>query len=102
MGRLAKTDAIDAEVIARFGSALRPEPRTLPDAQEQHLRALMTRKLIDIRTAESNRLARAAAAVRQRIKHIDKEIEDIDREIEKLIRKVRSGRKRGYSGKFPA
>ena len=54
---------------ARFGSALRPEPRTLPDAQEQHLRALMTRRrqLIDIRTAESNRLARAAAAVRQRI-----------------------------------
>ena len=29
LGRLAKTDAIDAEVIARFGSALRPEPRTL-------------------------------------------------------------------------
>ena len=92
LGRLAKTDAIDAEVIARFGSALRPEPRTLPDAQEQHLRALMTRRrqLIDIRTAESNRLARAAAAVRQRIrKHIDflnQEIEDIDREIEKLIK----------------
>ena len=92
LGRLAKTDAIDAEVIARFGSALRPEPRRLPDAQEQHLRALMTRRrqLIDIRTAESNRLARAAAAVRQRIrKHIDflnQEIEDIDREIEKLIK----------------
>ncbi len=92
LGRLAKTDAIDAEVIARFGSALRPEPRTLPDAQEQYLKALITRRrqLIDIRTAESNRLARAAAAVRQRIReHIDflnQEIEDIDREIEKLIK----------------
>ena len=92
LGRLAKTDAIDAEVIARFGSALRPEPRTLPDAQEQYLKALITRRrqLIDTRTAESNRLARAAAAVRQRIReHIDflnQEIEDIDREIEKLIK----------------
>ena len=90
LGRLAKTDAIDAEVIARFGSALRPEPRTLPDAQEQYLKATRRRQLIDIRTAESNRLARAAAAVRQRIReHIDflnQEIEDIDREIEKLIK----------------
>ena len=92
IGRPAKTDAIDAEVIARYGSAVRPEARVLPDHQAQQLKALVARRqqLTDIRTAECNRLKRAFAAVGQRIqKHIDfltQELEDIDREIEELIR----------------
>ena len=92
IGRLAKTDAIDAEVIARYGSAVRPDARVLPDHQAQQLKALVARRqqLTDIRTAEYNRLKRAFAAVGQRIqKHIDfltQELEDIDREIEELIR----------------
>lgn len=44
MGRLAKTDAIDAEVIARFGSALRPEPRILADEQSREFKALVSRR----------------------------------------------------------
>jgi transposase len=58
-GRLAKTDQIDAEVLAHFGEALRPEPRPLSDEQTQHLDALVTRRtqLIDMRTMEQNRLA---------------------------------------------
>ena len=58
-GRLAKTDAIDAEVLAHMGEALRPEPRPLPDAATQALAARVARRkqLIDMLVAERNRLA---------------------------------------------
>jgi transposase len=57
-GRLAKTDSIDAAVLARFAQAVRPEPRPLPDAQAQELEALVTRRrqIVDMITAEKNRL----------------------------------------------
>jgi transposase len=55
-GRLAKTDRLDAEVIARFAEAVRPEPRALPSADAEALDDLVTRRqqLIDMRTAEGN------------------------------------------------
>ena len=58
-GRLAKTDAIDAEVLAHMAEALRPEPRPLPDAATQALAARVARRkqLIDMLVAERNRLA---------------------------------------------
>jgi transposase len=58
LGRLAKTDAIDAEVLAKFGEAIKPEPKPLPDAQAQELEALTTRRrqIVDMITAEKNRL----------------------------------------------
>jgi len=64
IGRLAKTDPIDAEVIARFAEAIRPEPRPLPDEAAQTLAALVARRreLVALRTAEKNRLRQAAAA----------------------------------------
>lgn len=92
MGRLAKTDAIDAEVIARFGSALRPEPRILVDEQSRDLKALVTRRqqLTEMRSAETNRLKRAQPAVQERlrrhIEYLTQELEDIEGEIEELIR----------------
>lgn len=57
-GRLAKTDVIDAEVLAHFAEALRPQPRMLSDEATQALDALVTRRaqLIDMRTMEQNRL----------------------------------------------
>ena len=57
-GRLAKTDAIDAEVLAHFAQAIRPEVRELKDEQTQLLTALMSRRrqIIDMLTAEKNRL----------------------------------------------
>src|SRR5258708_4913371 len=60
-GKLAKTDRLDAEVLARFGEAVRPEARPLADAQAQALEALVTRRrqLIEMLTAEKNRRARA-------------------------------------------
>lgn len=64
-GQLAKTDALDARALAHFAEAVRPTPRPVPDAQTEALRALLTRRrqLVAMRTAESNRLSPAPAAV---------------------------------------
>lgn len=73
-GRLAKTDAIDAEALALFAEGVKPQPRPLPDAQAQHLSAIVTRRsqLVGMLTAESNRLGRAPQPVRRRVQaHID-------------------------------
>ena len=57
-GQLAKTDALDARALAHFAEAIRPEPRPVPDAQTEELRALLARRrqLVAMRTAEQNRL----------------------------------------------
>ena len=73
-GKLAKTDSIDARVLAHFAEAIRPTPRPLPDAQAQHLSAVLTRRnqLVGMLTAEKNRLGRAPQPVRRRVQaHID-------------------------------
>ena len=69
VGILAKTDRIDARVIAHFAEAVRPTPRPLPDAETQELRALLGRRrqLIEMLTAEGNRLASAPLAIRDAI-----------------------------------
>src|SRR4029434_3416095 len=60
-GPLAKTDALDARVLAHVAEAVRPTPRPLPDAQADELRALLARRrpLVAMRTAEQNRLGNA-------------------------------------------
>jgi transposase len=62
-GRLAKTERLDAEVLAHFGEVVRPEARPLADEQAQALEALVTRRrqLVEMLTAEKNRRARALA-----------------------------------------
>lgn len=67
--QLAKTDALDARVLAHFGQAIRPTPRPRPDAATQALAALVTRRrqLVEMITAESHRLDRALPAVRPQI-----------------------------------
>jgi transposase len=69
-GQLAKTDAIDAQVLARFAEAIRPEPRPLPDEQTQALAALVARRhqLIEMLTAEKNRLASARPTIRKNLR----------------------------------
>jgi transposase len=69
IGQLAKTDALDAQLLARFAEAVRPEPRPLADAQAQELSALLRqrRQLIAMRTAERQRLGTAPLPVRRRI-----------------------------------
>jgi transposase len=61
-GQLAKTDRIDAQVLARFGEAIRPELRPLPDETTRGVRALVSRRrqLQEMLTAEQNRLVSAA------------------------------------------
>jgi transposase len=73
-GKLAKTDSIDAEVLAEFGQAIRPPVRELKDEQTQALTALMTRRrqIVDMLTAEKNRLAASPKLLRKEIKrHIE-------------------------------
>jgi transposase len=68
-GRLAKTDLLDAQILAHFADVIRPVPRTLPDEQMQALAALLARRrqLIEMLTAEKNRLGSAPHLVHKRL-----------------------------------
>jgi transposase len=69
VGQLAKTDAVDALLLARFAAAVKPEPRPLLDEQSQALAALLARRtdLVGMLVAEKNRRGSALAVVRPRI-----------------------------------
>lgn len=108
MGKLAKTDQIDAASLALFAERVRPEPRPLPDAQAQALQALLTRRrqVLEILIMERNRLPLALPRVRRdlvesigglekRLKRLDKDLGDalrqspLWREKEVLLRSVK-------------
>jgi transposase len=86
-GRLAKTDALDAAVLAEFAEAIRPPLRPLPDADAQALAALVARRrqLVEMRTAEQNRLGLAAPGVarslRDHIAWLDRQLDRVGREL---------------------
>jgi transposase len=92
LGRLAKTDTIDAQVLALFAERVRPEPRGLPDDAHQELAAIIARRrqLVEMLVAERNRLALARQAVRadlrQHIRWLERRLGDIDGQIASLIR----------------
>jgi transposase len=71
IGRLAKTDRIDAQVLAHYGEAIRPSLRPLPDADTQQLRALVDRRrqLMDMISAEQSRLNTSSARIRDSIEY---------------------------------
>ncbi|MDE3231101.1 MAG: IS110 family transposase [Chloroflexota bacterium] len=75
LGRRAKTDRLDAAVLAQFAEAVHPTPRALPDAATRELQALVERRrqLIALHTAETQRLQQSQVpAVQQRIqRHLD-------------------------------
>src|SRR5579884_2573242 len=83
LGQLAKTDALDAQVLARFAEVVQPAPRPLPDAQTQELSALLARRrqLIGMLIAERQRLETALPAVRPRIQRhlafLEQELADL-------------------------
>ena len=85
-GQLAKTDRLDAQLLALFAERVQPAPRPVPDAAPQQLAALSTRRrqLLDMLTAERNRLEHAAAPVRR----------ELTRHIHWLERRVHGGRSR--------
>jgi transposase len=94
-GRLAKTDSIDAKVLAHFASAVHPTPRPLPDTQGQELKAILTRRrqLIEMLTAERNRLYSAhskavKAHIRAHIAWLEKEMIQINDDLGHSIRET--------------
>lgn len=88
-GKLAKTDRIDAFVLARFAEAIRPTPRAIPDAEAREFQEILARRrqIIKMTSAEKNRLgASTSKAVRGRIqeahvKWLEKELSRTDREL---------------------
>ena len=93
-GRLAKTDTIDADVLAHFAEVIRPEPRPFVDEQTLALEALVTRRrqVIEMITAEKNRLAQSHKSLRSTLKaHINflqRELQDTNRELDGMLRKT--------------
>jgi transposase len=91
VGVLAKTDRIDARVIAHFAEAVRPTPRPLPDAATQDLRAVLLRRrqLIEMLTAERNRLASAPRrihdAIQAHITWLECQLTDVDTDLTRAI-----------------
>ncbi len=91
-GRLAKTDALDAQTLAHFAEVMRPALRPLPDEQTQALAALLARRrqLVEMLTAEKNRLGSARKPVRKSLRtHItwlERELSHTDSDLAHAIR----------------
>jgi len=88
LGKLAKTDRIDAAILAHFAEATQPEPCPLPDEETRELRDLLTRRkqLQDMLTAEKNRLRRAPFSLRpdieEHIRWLEEKLKELERKIE--------------------
>jgi transposase len=93
-GKLAKTDKIDAQVLAHFAEALRPEPRPLPDQDLQVLKAALQRRLQVVKMIgqEKNRLEKTfIPSVRQDIQEhlawLQKRLKELDRDLNDQVRR---------------
>jgi transposase len=92
IGRLAKTDTLDAQLLALFASRIQPTLRPLPDAATRELSGLLARRrqLVEMRTSESNRLALSVEAVRgeirEHLRYLDKRIRELDRDLHSRLR----------------
>jgi len=87
-GRLAKTDKLDAEILARYGAVIKPEPQEPLDEQSRTLKALVARRhqLVTMHTAEVNRLEHASGTgVRE---SIDTVIETLENQTEKIEQQI--------------
>ena len=90
-GQLAKTDSIDAGVLAHFAEAVRPQLRPLPDVVTLELRALTARRrqILEMIAAENNRLAMTSKAVRKRIdahvRWLEQELDRANQELDRAI-----------------
>jgi transposase len=92
LGRLAKTDRLDAQVLVRFGQAMRLEPRAVQSEQMLALQALVARRrqLIEMLTMERNRLGRAHKGIKRshlRIIHfLEKQLAETDEGLGRALR----------------
>jgi transposase len=92
LGRLAKTDRIDARVLAEFAMRLEPRPNEKPSPEQLLLDELLTRRrqLVAMRTMELNRQGQAVGAlaarqIKHHLKHLDKQVAQIDAELDGMI-----------------
>lgn len=91
-GQLAKTDSIDAMILALFGQRVRPELRELPDEETQALEALLIRRrqILDMLVAEKNRVELASPRItkdlKAHIRFLEKRLENVDAEIDIAIK----------------
>jgi transposase len=92
LGRLAKTDRLDAQVLAHFAEVVRPEPRPLPDTATRELRALVGRRrqLQTMLVAEQNRLRTTPGRIRSQlqdhIRWLQRALKDLDHDLAETIR----------------
>lgn len=89
-GRLAKTDAIDARMLARFAEVSRPVPAKLSSEAEEQLRALEVRRrqLVGMIVAERNRLGsapRTAGRIEEHLRWLEEEVKEIEKEMQDLL-----------------
>jgi transposase len=93
LGKRAKTDPIDAAVIARFAEATRPDLRPLPDVETEALGDFVARRrqIVTMIGAENQRLKRASArmtkSIKRLLKALEKELAEIDQDIDDAIRR---------------
>ena len=100
-GQLAKTDAINAAILAQFAKAIQPEIRPLPDSKTRELQEKLARRrqLITMRMAEEHRLRQAAsksvaASIQTVLNVLRQQIEQIDRDLDEVIRQTPIWRER--------
>lgn len=87
LNRLAKTDRIDAQMLAEYGEAVGPEPRPRPDAATREARSLVARRrqLVEMVTMEKNRLhqapPRTQPSIRRHLEYLEGEVAEIERQL---------------------
>jgi transposase len=93
LGKRAKTDPIDAKVIARFAADIKPEVRALPDEMTQFLADLVARRrqIVEMIQAERQREKRTAVkrlrkSIARLVAALEKELSELDREIDDTVR----------------
>jgi transposase len=95
IGRTAKTDAIDAAVLAHFGASVQPPPRPVADADTRALASLVTRRrqLLEMLIAERQRLAQAPPTgpvtrnLRTHIRWLERQVDAVDEEIGSAVQR---------------
>ncbi len=92
-GKLAKTDRIDARILARFAQAVRPEARPIPDAKRREIKAILSRRrqLVEMRTMEKNRLhatrvPKVRSSIEQIIASLTRQLNGINDDLDQAIK----------------
>ena len=92
LGIHAKTDKIDATLIARFAATMKPESKVIPDKQSRLIKDLLVRRaqLIEMSTMEKNRLQimpkELHSSIKAMLKMLEKQLENVSEKVEQLIR----------------